>query len=590
MRKLYTILASLLLGASSLTAQSYDVGGTVLNNDIIGWFDIYNLSFTSHNYGTARSMAMGNAFTALGADMISASLNPAGIGMYVDSDFSITPMMQFTKSHTKGGDDYYAPGTPKSHQRYREDLNRFGMSSAGAVFTVLKSTGAVTNINVGFAYNRIADFNQNMRVASIGESSANTIANLFCNIGNVDGLVTNDDGTMPFGGDPFYWGSTLAYKNGVINKDDQGWFIDRIGSEAEIDQYNAVQTRGSIGEYALTIGFNLMDKIYIGASLGLQSLDYRREVFYGEDYIYTEETLPTGEGTLPPGEEMLPPGEEMLPSVKEMPYQLTYMNYQQNTHISGMGVNLKFGITARPVNWLRIGVAYHSPTWYDANFQYCGSMWSETYSAGDNPEEYTLNRNGYFHDDVSSPVLTDEGPHGWNFRSPSRLLTGVAVTIGRRVILSADYERSWYQTNRLESSPIQGRASGYTPTFKDVFKGSNTVRVGAEAYILPFLPIRVGYIWNGSTLRDGYEDIVASHPMVTEQWFATAGFGIKFSESLYLDFAYQYGVSKQSKYQSFYGYYTDSEGNIVDEFTTESRLYSTHTNRHHAVLTLGFRF
>ena len=569
MRKLYTILASLLLGASSLTAQSYDVGGTVLNNDIIGWFDIYNLSFTSHNYGTARSMAMGNAFTALGADMISASLNPAGIGMYVDSDFSITPMMQFTKSHTKGGNDYYAPGTPKSHQRFREDLNRFGMSSAGAVFTVLKSTGAVTNINVGFAYNRIADFNQNMRVASIGESSANTIANLFCNIGNVDGLVTNDDGTMPFGGDPFYWGSTLAYKNGVTNKDQQGWFIDRIGREAEIDQYNAVQTRGSIGEYALTIGFNLMDKIYIGASLGLQSLDYRREVFYGEDYIYTEETLPTGE---------------------EIPYQLTYMNYQQNTHISGMGVNLKFGITARPVNWLRIGVAYHSPTWYDANFQYGGSMWSETYSAGNNPEGYDLNRNGFFHDDVSSPVLTDEGPHGWNFRSPSRLLTGVAVTIGRRVILSADYERSWYQTNRLESSPIQGLASGYTPTFKDVFKGSNTVRVGAEAYILPFLPIRVGYIWNGSTLRDGYEDIVASHPMVTEQWFATAGFGIKFSESLYLDFAYQYGVSKQSKYQSFYGYYTDREGNPVDALTTESRLYSTHTNRHHAVLTLGFRF
>lgn len=567
MRKLYTILASLLLGASSLTAQSYDVGGTVLSNDIIGWFDIYNLSFTSHNYGTARSMAMGNAFTALGADMISASLNPAGIGMYIDSDFSITPMMQFTKSHTKGGDNFYAPNTPKSHQRFREDLNRFGMSSAGAVFTVLKSTGAVTNINVGFAYNRIADFNQNMRVAAIGENSANSIANLFANIGNVDGLVTNEDGTMPFGGDPFYWGPTLAYKNGVINKDDQGWFIDRIGSEAEIDQYNAVQTRGSIGEYALTIGFNLMDKVYIGASLGLQSLDYRREVFYGEDYIYTEETLPTGE---------------------KMPYQLTYMNYQQNTHIAGLGVNLKFGVTARPVNWLRIGVAYHSPTWYDTNLQYGSSMWSETYSAGDNPENYTLNRDGYFHDDVSSPVITDEGPHGWNFRSPSRLLTGVAVTIGKRVILSADYERSWYQTNRLESSPIQGLASGYTPTFKDVFKGSNTVRVGAEAYILPFLPIRVGYIWNGSTLRDGYEDIVASHPMVTEQWFATAGFGIKFSASLYLDFAYQYGVSKQSKYQSFYGYFTDKRGEIDD--ICESRLYSTYTNRHHAVLTLGFRF
>mgnify|MGYP003301487996 CR=1 FL=1 len=68
MRRLYIlamVVAVSLFAAPRLSAQ--DFGGTTFNNDIITWSDLQNLSFTSHNYGTARSMAMGNAFAALGA-------------------------------------------------------------------------------------------------------------------------------------------------------------------------------------------------------------------------------------------------------------------------------------------------------------------------------------------------------------------------------------------------------------------------------------------------------------------------------------------------------------------------------------------
>ena len=41
--------------------------------------------------GTARSVAMGNAFTALGGDMGSISINPASSAVYRYSEFSITP-------------------------------------------------------------------------------------------------------------------------------------------------------------------------------------------------------------------------------------------------------------------------------------------------------------------------------------------------------------------------------------------------------------------------------------------------------------------------------------------------------------------
>lgn len=544
--------------APRLSAQVANVGGTVLNNDIISWGDIYNLSNTAHNYGTARSMAMGNAFAALGADMVSASLNPAGIGMYVESDISLSPMMQFTKSPTRGGEPYYN-GVPRREQTFKESTSRFGMSSIGGVFTAYRGTGAVTNINIGFAYNRIADFNHSSRNASIGNAATNSMANLFCTMSNLDGLQTDADGRMDFGNDPYFWGAVLAYKNGLTNKDDQGWFIDRIGESAEIDQYSAVQTRGSIGEYAFTLGMNFVDKFYIGASLGIQSINYYRSTFYGENYIYADGIYPSGE---------------------EMPYQLEYMNYSQATELSGTGVNFKIGATYRPFKFLRLGIAYHTPTAYNVALGYDAEMWSKTFSAGSNPDGYEFDQNGYFYDSVESPSWRDEGPYSWDFRSPHRLMFGAAVTLFKRIIVSADYERSWYQSARLQSSPIYGLS--YTTQMKEVFKGGNTVRIGAELNLLPIVALRAGYIWSGNNFRAGYEDALFSHPLTRSQSYITAGLGWRFGSTVYLDLAYQYGVTKRTLYKTFY-----AEGDID---TIESRVFDTSTKRHHAVLTLGFRF
>ena len=563
MRKIVILCAAIAaLGVSRpVSAQVIDFGGTTMNNDILGWTDLYELSFTSHNYGTARSMGMGNAFTALGADMTSASLNPAGIGMYIESDFSISPIIQFTKSPTQNSDPYYV-NVPKRDQEFSDQTSQFALASVGGVFTAYRSSGALTNLNVGFAYNRIADFTRSSLNASIGNPYQESMANVFCTLANVDGLQTQNDGRMHFGNDPYYWGAVLAYKNGLTNKDDLGWYIDRIGNTAEIDQYSSTEIRGAIDEYALTVGFNFTDKLYLGATLGIQTLSYKRTAYYGENYIYPNGNYPSGE---------------------DMPYQLEYMNYMQYTRLSGTGFNMKLGLTWRPINWLRLGVAYHTPTYYSVNLRYGAEMSSCTYSAGNNPDGYELTPKGYMYDYVATDVWEDAGPHSWDFTSPSRLLVGVATTIGGRVIISADYECSWYQSIRLQSSPIHGL--DYTSRMKEVFKGSNTVRVGAEGYLLPFLALRAGYIWSGSTLQKGYEDIIATHPIPTQQSYITAGVGIKFSRMIYLDIAYQYGTTKYSSFKTFYA--IDNADPLQD---IESRLYSVKTNRHIGVVTLGFRF
>lgn len=549
MKKIYQLLLSAAVSLTLVaTAGAQNFGGVALNNDIVGWGDLYNLSFTSQNYGTARSMAMGNAFTALGADMVSASLNPAGIGMYVNSDFSFTPMMQFARAKTLGADPY-------NSDEFSNNSNRFGFSSIGGVFTVYRGTGALTNFNLGFVYNRVADFNHSYKYASWDNSANNSMANLFCELSNIDRLQTNSNGTMSFGNDPYYWGAVLAYKNGLTNKDDLGWYIDRIGENARIDQYNAVQTRGSIGEYAITMGFNFVDKFYIGATLGIHSVNYNRSVFYGENYLY--DTYPSGD---------------------EMPYQLEYMNYLQSTRISGVGVNFKVGFTWRPVAWLRIGGAYHTRTAYNLSLEYYGDMWSSTFSAGSNPDGYDVDNMGYMYDYVESPMWEDAGANAWRVSSPSRLMVGAAFTIAQRLILSADYEAAYYNDMWLRGSPINDL--DYTSTIQEYFRHSNTIRLGAEFRALPFLDLRAGYIYTGDAINNA--SLLYTHPLAKEQSYITAGLGIRFSETTYLDFAYQYNNTMYTHQQSFF-----ATGNGLD---IETVPVSTSVKKHIAVLTLGFRF
>ena len=557
MRKIYALMAAAFMSIAlmpSSSAQQLNLGGVAFNNDLVGWGDIYNLSFTTHNYGTARSMAMGNAFTALGADLASASINPAGIGMYVNGDVSITPMMQFNNSPTKGADYNNSPA-------FSDESNRFGLASAGAVFVASESTGVLTNFNIGVVYNRIADFNQNSKFASLGRPSYESMANLFCEQSNLDGLITDSYGRMDFGSDPYYWGAVLAYKNGLTNKDDMGWYIDRIGENALIDQYTALETRGSIGEYAITMGFNFVDKFYLGATLGIQSVNYKRNVYYGENYIYENNQYPSGE---------------------DMPYQLTYMNYQQTTRLSGTGLNLKLGVTWRPFNWMRVGVAYHTPTFYSLSLRYEAAMWSETYSAGRNPEGYDVGINGYFEDYVESPLCEDKGDNSWNYRSPSRLMVGAAFTIAQRFIISADYERSWYDSMRLMSSPVWGLGD-YKSVMKENFRGANTLRVGAELRLLPFIDLRAGYIYSDGGLRNN--NLIYTHPLTTSESYITGGIGFKFNNMVYLDLAYQYNSVERTAYQSFYATDINNQASNI-----ESLPVTTSSFRHLAMLTLGVRF
>jgi len=99
-------------------------------------------------YGTARSLAMGNAMTAIGGDIGALTVNPAASGVYRYSEFVITP-----------GLDTYTGTSEYLGFSNKQSKTRFNLGSVGFVGNVKtgRSSGLVC-VNWGVVGNQTAGY------------------------------------------------------------------------------------------------------------------------------------------------------------------------------------------------------------------------------------------------------------------------------------------------------------------------------------------------------------------------------------------------------------------------------------------------
>ena len=267
------------------------------------------------------------------------SINPAGLGMYRHGDISITPMMSFARS--KGNAPEYG----------RNSRDRFSMANIGVVINAYEGSRSLISLNVGFGYNRIADFNYDYgfsaaepgrdhrrRLCPSAEVGRRLENKFYTNGGSGDWVWPND---------PQYWNAMLAYRGFLIDQTDpddpRTWKPTWVGNNAGVDHYTMLRSKGSIGEYVLSVGANINNKIYIGASLGIQSVYQRKYIDYVEEYFYdapSQNTPDFGNSGLD--------------------YQLLRWKLNQSVIVDGTGVNFKAGIVYRPTANLRLGAAIHT--------------------------------------------------------------------------------------------------------------------------------------------------------------------------------------------------------------------------------------
>ena len=136
-----------LLTAVSAGAQNAQLDGLLVTASQFTPVDMMKYSQNNYSFTTGRVAAMGGAFTALGGDMASMGINPAGLGMYRNSVWGLSPAMTFT-----GNRNAYATA-------HDNNASRFSFNNIGTVLQLSQRSNGLVSFNLGLSYNKMEDFN-----------------------------------------------------------------------------------------------------------------------------------------------------------------------------------------------------------------------------------------------------------------------------------------------------------------------------------------------------------------------------------------------------------------------------------------------
>jgi len=483
--------------------------------------------------GTARFMSMAGAFGALGADLTVLSQNPGGIGVYRNSDIGFTLNLDCQKSTAKS-----------MNISQSQDKTRFYLNNIGYVGTFKLPSKVMPNINFGFTFNKTASFNRQYRggIPQLSTSLSNYIAGINNSEWITEGDLTTTNSYDPYnptdGGYTAPWLSILgydAYLTSPMGDSDRptwtGQFLDRTSGYG----YFTTEETGSIDEYNISFGGNIANVVFWGMDFGIVDMNYTSRTLWGEEL--TDAYIPGRQNG----------------SMMYGPASWSLYNYY---NMKGTGFNYKLGVIVRPIQELRFGLAFHTPTWYTLDQTFYGDI-EYAYDGSSIKPGLAQTNNGY------------DGYSSCSFRTPWKVIASVAGVIGHNFIISADYEWTGYKGMKFSdnsgydywdwSPTVQHDPYAYTNgDIKTYYKPMNTIRIGAEFRPVNALAVRAGYAHSTSPVtaeaKDGETTIYTSgtrpaYAFDNSTDYITCGLGFK-KGGFYADAAYVW-KHRTSEYHAF---------------------------------------
>ncbi|MBN2635521.1 MAG: outer membrane protein transport protein [Prolixibacteraceae bacterium] len=469
--------------------------------------DAYRLSYNQIQ-GTARSAGMGNAFGALGGDFSSLSINPAGSAIYQSNEFVITPGFYNNSSEMKVDGNTFSDNDPNF------SLNNVGV--VGSYKTNNTGTGIV-NISYGFGYNRVANFNSSA-FAKVDDSPDSWLYDItdYANTESLSNSYLNQ-----YIGNVQYrdWPAKLAWSNYLINpvNNVDGSYESILGLGDLVNQSKNYIHSGRIDEYVLNFSMNFNHNFYIGTTVGIQDIKYKHHFTYNEDFGV---------------------GGDMI--------------FKDNYRLDGTGYNVKIGAIYKPVQSVRLGLAFHTPTFFELQ------------------EESALNMQSSEQQEYVDPGVNQ---YNYDFNTPLKVIMSGAFVFSKKGLLSVDAEYIDYSTMRFRRGGNgDDNFSDVNSVMGDVFNPVFNVRFGGEYKLTPNFAVRAGY--------EMYNNPFKSPLVLDEQstWtdnttVLAGGFGYS-ANNFSLNVAYTNTLMNIS------------DGNAQPNFYQVNR---KNTNQN-ILLTLGFRF
>lgn len=517
------------------------------------------LLFSENNYeGTARTMAMGNAFTALGGDLGSIGINPAGSAVAGYSQITLTPSLTFSASTTQGVSPYSDGHLPYFERQMKSRITDFGMPNIG--FTVNYDTNrssGIRNFTFGFVVNKTAGWNEDVYAA--GTNSTTSFMGSMAYDATISGLTGTDLGAAA-AFDRMPWKPVVGYQSGMIST--FGGYDDQFVGASEViydngdvalggplNQSYGRRVDGGKYDYLINMGANISDFIYIGANLGISSLDYTYNEYFKETAVDPSDF-----------EIALSGGETIY--FDEMRYKYAYS-------ASGTGYYGKIGVIVTPGGGFRIGAAIQTPT--------INTITEEWQQSGET--SYT---DGKYDASSSSPY----GRGSYRMVSPSRVNLGIAYALGQFGVISADYEVSDYSQMRYKSSDYdRDYFESVNEEIMESFRASHMLRLGLEAKPLPELAVRAGY--SMATSPERCIECSSDIPAIRNQ-NVSFGLGYSSKNSFFADFAVRRTFLQEEYFMPYADYMYDADGYLNEnayapEILNERSLWKV-------LVTFGWRF
>ena len=497
--------------------------------------DAYQLS-QGDLKGTARFVSMGGAFSALGGDLSTLTQNPAGIGVYRSSEIGVTLDLNIQST-----------ATTAFGNTLKSDQTKVYCPNFGYIGSVRLNNDVMPMFNYGVSYGRVVSFDRLYRgkISNLSTSVSNFIADFSNGYSPADLGMTNS--YNPYWDSNADWLSILAYNSYMINpignsSDYNGLYQKGTTGNSEFN----VRERGYVDEFLLNFGGNFVDMVYWGIGLGITDIDYVNQTFYDEELQNARISSYDGASTMN--------GD-------------AYITLDNFKHVSGTGYNFKAGLIVKPINEFRLGLAVHTPTYYDLRHDY-DAVSTFSYSSGVEGDDYT------------EVAVFDS-----KLRTPWKFMVGAAGVLGGRAILSIDYEYDAYNEMALKDN--------YGYYYDDVnddinhyYQGQNIIRVGAEYRVTPNFSLRAGYNCQLSNVKNevqkGGEYIYTSgtDPSYTfdnKTQYVTGGLGFR-TGGFYIDAAYVY-KNRKSEFHAF----TDFNGYDAPKAYVKD-------NNSSVVMSIGYKF
>lgn len=547
------------------------------------------LKFSENIYGgSARSIAMGNALTAVGGDPGSLGLNPAGGAVAGYSQFFLSPAISISATKAQG----FSPegGEPIGFgDLVSSGYTRAKMPNMG--FIVNMDTGrrhGLKRVSFGFAANSVNDYTYKTTASGtyFGKNSfAGSLASLAQ--GYTPEVLSGDWYSEGVGNEPD-WSAMAGFRSGIFDHIGSNNYLGvtdvTVGGYPEaagpLYQRYGLKTKGFKQDLIVNVSANFNDKFYIGANIGFTTLQYSESEYWEE--------MPDNPSEFPNIEY---DGGATVATLNSVLAKKVY-------GVSGSGAYLKAGFLWRPIAGLRVGAAIQTPTLMNMTGR-------TTWYAESNLSGISF-----------SPSKSPEDEWIYSLRMPFRWNAGLAYSFGSFAVVSIDYEMADYSMSkyggRSEFGYSAGAWSDQNADIHDALGLGHNVRVGMEFKPSPELALRVGYnylsgaqknwlVWDNA---DPANPVLYLEPLTSKERAAQSSqlvsFGAGYSfGSFFTDFALRLRFQPTSYYTPYHHYesgatvydkiaadYIDKAG-ILEKVVPEVAVSATGID---AVLTFGWRF